>query len=165
MRCSRHLKVFYALALFLGISPAIDAIQNTAQLEYQLKPRSADAVFGETYYVDIYLKNNSGQAVTICKCNISGEVIYGELVDHESPMTVDRYHTSDAPEKADLVTVMPGSSIKFSWAGFGKEYFNKPGSWLLKIREKYMSITYGGSLRSWEGVLGSELLSVRVLAQ
>ena len=163
MSCNRTLKVASILTLFLGIFPAANsALEVEPQLEYLLQPRSIDATLGETYYVDIYLKNNTSREITICKCYINGEILYADLDGGESTVAVDRYHTTDEPKETDFVTVMPGSTTKYSWAGFGKEYFHKAGKWMLEIRETYKSTPYVGSYRSWEGLIKSNSLTVTV---
>lgn len=163
MSPSRVLNCLSALALFLGVLPAANSAQEAeSHLEYVLQPRTSEATLGKTYLVDVYLKNNSSREITLCKCNLNGEIHYAKLRGGESVAAVDRYRTTDIPKQSDFVTVMPGSTTKLYGAGFGREYFRSTGQWSLKIRETYKSVPYAGASQSWAGSIESNSITVTV---
>ncbi len=135
-------------------------------LVYELKPRSAHAELGEPFYVDYLVRNQSDESLVLCNCNLSGEIIFGELNESgTAPLSIDRYSTNEPPKQEDFVEVPPRSTVAFSWGGFGKEYFASPGVWVLQVRESFTSVVQQNGKRSWQGTLESPMVRVTVVVK
>jgi len=158
--------VYKALKLYaFGLAGFLASQTTFAQnpsLEYILKPRSAEIVLGEPYHVDYFVKNNTNHDVTLCICNIDGEIVITEIRDGKYETNVDYWHTTEKPKDSDFITIRANETAKLPGSSFDEEYFRNPGMWILQIRDTHLTANSSSGISSWEGVLESDLLRVKV---
>lgn len=151
------------LSVILSSSSFASDSDPSSILQLSLVPRENSIEFGETYWVDMYIKNNGNEPVIICNCNIIGTNYIKEESNPSAKMVEDVYRTDVEPTKTDFFTVAPRGSFHFGATGLDKNYLCNPGKWSYSLRNKFISVRTPSGGKSWAGVLNSNTVTINVV--
>lgn len=147
-----------------------DETSSNQDIEFILKTKFAlletENVFvdyGKEVEVDIFIKNNTDREIQICKIPSSGVNLITRYFDNDQQTFQDKFTVSSVvPQKEDFISIAAKETKLLSTSMFGKEYFNKPGRWGIKIVQQHSSTGEKLGIKAWTGNIKSNELKLSV---
>lgn len=143
----------------LGAYTSEEHCDEAKKLECKLVAGKRRYDMGQPVIVHVYLSNNTEKSV-VCIVPTKDQMIFTHHADGSiSSKEQSTFYAKPVSADQSVVEIKPHAEIRCASMEFGQEYFDKPGTWELKISYEY---GYQGEEFGWthEGILGSNVLSI-----